>query len=525
MERRERLRTAFVISCLVATACGGGAGGDPENPDPVLQSVATAVTTSLDAVHGDPSAALAAYNQLVWNTFRDGTNPQDVAGRLDEAVLRAYIDARRWDDLLELARVAPDVTLIPAPAIVGASSRSAASHIGEGLPGCGHTKVYFVNGIMNTYESAIHSAHLLAWLVSLEQRSPEFWQTTSFSLFWNPSGLAKIDALEEYCKWFNFGLSSFSVLPTCGASNRSVEEQAHGSCTVGVWDLVEAVNQWIDQGVPTSDVGTDDATRLMNIIMSDVDNGFTVILVPHSQGNFFVQRALELLPDDAAGTRMKSVGVVALASPANYPDNSEYGRFTDFKLDYDILSPWGLATNLTNEFTNSAGVVDRIDPRFRIAVHSFPNSYVGCLQSRSRIIEAILSTRQSLSNRNCSTDWQAAAGTYTCFSPELPADAYWELRLGCNAIWTAFTIAVEIMPDGRMRCVVTRTYRWEGDPTCSDGVDDPPNTWVGEFLGADVPSPTETSHAINPVRVYLEGAEWRAVYTLGVPGPPIVCRK
>jgi hypothetical protein len=338
---------------------------------------------------GDPTQALLDYDAAV-RAIYDGTPDIGQAARaVESSTLESLLATGRWEDLYSMSVNAPDE--LPVPVLPMASQAN-----------CGRTKVYFVNGILSTPFDAVQAKNLLERYtkkaIAESGGDSNKWE---FEYFYNRSGLTDI-AIQAFCAMWGFGFgTTVPQVASCGSTaSASLRQQAHAACANSLgapWDLIEAATQYAQQ-VLTWLPKPGDALRLAARVRSDLATGYRVILVAHSQGNFFAEQALDVLrvddPDCIEHELLLSqrVFVIAVASPALYPHSDVDGAPLWLTLDHDIILnvPGALPASIENELTRSSA--SSADLGFQLEVHSFSSSYLGCEESRRQIIEPIAET-------------------------------------------------------------------------------------------------------------------------------------
>lgn len=173
---------------------------------------------------------------------------------------------------------AASVIRVPASACIGAD-----------------TAVYFANGMLNSFEDARSS--LLTLRLALGQSLPG---NTFFALAFNPSDGALVDLWEAVQQELNSDTSRFyRILGGIDLMPDFIQD--------ALLDIAAGLDRDAVAASPA-------ATAHLNLYQSEVLEGKKVVVVAHSQGNFFtnlVYGALEPL-------EQQSVGVVAVATPANF---------------------------------------------------------------------------------------------------------------------------------------------------------------------------------------------------------------
>lgn len=118
--------------------------------------------------------------------------------------------------------------------------------------------------------------------------------------------------------------------------------------------FIDAALEYLADAFDVTEFTEEVLARLTAQIESQLSAGRKVILVPHSQGNFFVNEAYERLSDEA----QLSVGIVSVATPANVvgDPNRRYGfpyttSFNDLVIQTLVpnLLPWNVFNLITTD--------------------------------------------------------------------------------------------------------------------------------------------------------------------------------
>jgi len=143
--------------------------------------------------------------------------------------------------------------------------------------------------------------------------------------------------------------------------------------------------------------------------IQSVKNGLGVVVVAHSQGNLFVNRAYNDLYSPVEATNYKWVQryfhVLGVASPANNVIglNSPYITFDN---DMIQLVPDSLKTNIINPkryyFKNAAG--EEVETLYSVRAHSFLTSYLATDITRKVILEHISKSVQQ--HKEAQSQWE-----------------------------------------------------------------------------------------------------------------------
>lgn len=416
--RGHIMRGLFVGASLgLVSACGGGQGPAPaavEGTGAALEladapGVRSAMADVLRAAEA-PDAAFEALGARIAEVFAGEPDPQLALARAQMAGLRALVTL---DDMRAYARAAqragPVFSHRDLP-LAGAQSRTAPSPRASLCPETDQgirTIVYYVNGILTPLETAsATTTHLMNRFVLetgyVQGRSDDF-TSMHFKTFHNRSGLESI-LIRVPCGlvgglWGAVAGVAGLLLPGLSGDWQAIVEafeEAMSLCTGvagGVVDVIESTAQFVQQVADTPlDLGG--VAALRSLIEQDVLSGKRVIVVAHSQGNYFTELALQGLGVDDQGPLAASVGVVALASPASYPHRGGYGAFQSFTLERDaiLLVPGAPGDGgFSNPLSDAATT-------YSVGVHDVNQSYLRYAQSRVPIVAAMQAMHRSLTN-------------------------------------------------------------------------------------------------------------------------------
>ncbi|MBL8692824.1 MAG: hypothetical protein JNJ88_01870 [Planctomycetes bacterium] len=302
------------------------------------------------------------------------------------------------EDSLQAMKSAGEIYTLP---IAGSPTLALFASGGAGLcPQDHRTIVYYVNGVLTSPSNATISATHLNYHIR-QALPPDQLDKVEVKLFLNKSGLN--GRLAEGCY---SAIQQFS--PACiladllGGIWNSASDAFEFACEkiqkicgfTGALDFGEALIQWFDQIlVIPIDVG--DAGKLAAAVTQDLLSGHKVVLVGHSQGNFYVQQALSQIPVSLR----PSVGVIAVASPAvNFPAlQAGYFKAVTLVKDVILTVPGSWPANTTNELSNEpCGLVVNSCALQAIAVHAFDTSYLYYSSSRIPIISGVIAAHLGL---------------------------------------------------------------------------------------------------------------------------------
>lgn len=370
--------------------------------------VETAVGSYLDAVAaggGDLAALMTSFAQV----FAVNENPSQAVAAIQAAILASVHSESDMQALLASSSGTGLLVTIPPPT----------SQVpGDGsLEQCGApTTVFYINGVLTPKPTACSTAMSLAWSLSI--LDPAFTSEVKVRLFYNPSGLSA-GTLDSVC---NVGLPIEAALSLGGAFTQFLTDALAkaaelfatlcksllGSTAVdALVDFLgegEALSQWLNQ-VLAKPADSALVAEFRDVIRQELDSGRNVVIVAHSQGNFYAQEALSQLTSE----ERQAVGVVAIATPANYPQQASYGYFDQFTLVGDIILavPGAPAATIANELSTASICPNLIPPvpllapicfMQAVTIHAIDESYLASSLSRIPILAALVGAIESVDN-------------------------------------------------------------------------------------------------------------------------------
>jgi len=341
----------FTLACLVACGGSGGGGGDPSPPSDIDLGVVAAANAVLDNATA-PDGALTDFAAEVSRIYRDTSELNAASDMVTRSWLAALQNGADFQALWQSMENAGGDVSIQALATDSCNA--------------GGT-VFYVNGILNEHVDAANAR--AKFLGVLHTRNPNT-PACALKLFYNKSGLSNI-GIQIFCHMFGL----------VGKYLFEWRETHARTCIDGLGftaDLSEAFAQWREQVQRKPDLSDPDIVQFRQQIRAELAKGKVIFLVGHSQGNFFIQQAI----DGLSVADRQSVGVLAIASPANYPNQDSYGSFRYFTLENDAILtvPGALSATGANEWSRQ-GNADGF------AVHSFIDSYLGFQESREAILD------------------------------------------------------------------------------------------------------------------------------------------
>lgn len=245
------------------------------------------------------------------------------------------------------------------------------------------TVVVFGNGIMNTKKDATRSKNLLKEVLRATL-TPEEFGKLEFKVAYNHT-YGRISDLYE------------SLKQQVSADNVSI---SFWRWLGGQEVLPDVVQRAILSTVTRFDFSTmvapEDLSNHLALYRAKILAGKKVLVVSHSQGNFFANAAYELLYNGASPIPLKSFGIVSVATPANYVGGN--GPYTTLAEDGlieavriatlpGVLPP--LPPNITN-ILSDAIVADWEG-------HSFMDAYMASgSRSVAKIVPDIINTMNGL---------------------------------------------------------------------------------------------------------------------------------
>lgn len=207
----------------------------------------------------------------------------------------------------------------------------------------GGTLVVFGNGIMNSSDDAKASLERLDRELKATL-TPAEYNNLSFDLAYNQSYGAMSDlyeSLKQKMLTDNVAISFWRWLEGSEAVPATVRDE------------MKRINASFDF---STRVGTADLNNHITLYRSKILEGKKVVVVSHSQGNFFANAAYTTLHSGVNPISSNSFGIVSVANPASYVGGN--GSYTTVSEDIVIATPPGvlppLSPNVTN--TNSGAV-------------------------------------------------------------------------------------------------------------------------------------------------------------------------
>ncbi len=354
--RRSVARRACRAAALAVLLGLGSACGESETEEPLTDMGLTDAAAAVLSTPNNPDAALRAYQSEVARVLARSSDSEQAARLLYLSPL-AHLDAQTADAFATLDQTVDGRVYSTA----FATARSKDGVTGFATPLCteevdqARTVVYFVNGVGNTIFEA------LASLEMLEKETKSFFSgPVEFRLFYNASGARSPEA-----ECSHYGLVIHDPRIT-GSMKERIEAAAARRCKdtslrAQFEDFGEAALQLLDPDLSRPEPLL--TRRLQELVLSDVVSGKKVLLVAHSQGNFYVNAALSIMPSrspDGAGSPAPSIGVVAVASPIQYLAVNSTFQVRQVQLWGDIIQAVPGAPNSTVENESSQGVRNRI---------------------------------------------------------------------------------------------------------------------------------------------------------------------
>ncbi len=400
-----------LVAWLALAACGGSdaPAGPPADPfalpaappaDPLVVDAALDVFASAT----QPDAALDALQREIRAVYDNTANPLSASRAVRRSLLEAAIESNDLAALQAAFENAGNVFEIPSNAgdpLAPEGGLCGASSDGES------TIVYYINGVFTAPWEALNTKESLRALML--GQFPADAADMNFRLYYNRSGLRPDSLSSRVCNALDGGLESAAQscsvtwIPLCAVLNAAelINDwlRLRDLClaTGHLPDFIQSVNQWLNvlSGTlipsPLSQLETE---QFAAAIGQDVLSGKKVIVVAHSQGNFFTEAALGLLP---AFVR-DSVGVVAIAPPTDYSNAGTFGYFDYSLLENDIIRciPFTLLPpNVDNAVSRNASCMCCDDGKL---VHSIDDSYLGWPQTRWQIASQIRAAYLGTSN-------------------------------------------------------------------------------------------------------------------------------
>lgn len=335
--RSNLLRAHFPRMCQAMMALGLGIGcqSEPREASEVQadEQLVAAIREALAAPE-TPEDALRAYQERVGEVLREHD-----AAEADAIAAASLLEAiEDEDDLQALARLTERVNgrvyVTPEPRASGGSAEP--RELTAVCPGVGEPNVvYFVNGIgTGIFEALDHSVNLMN---AVKRFDGGF--DGSFRLFYNASGP---DGHEAVCNELGLKLDREDLPEDTRTRVRAVAE-AWCDETGIVLDFAQALGQYLSviRGEEHDSALTE---NLVDLTVADVMGGKKVIVVAHSQGNFYARELADALAtvETPSGetSPARAIGIVSTASPVSFDARlrSALGGFSSVQVRRDVIT-------------------------------------------------------------------------------------------------------------------------------------------------------------------------------------------
>jgi hypothetical protein len=132
------------------------------------------------------------------------------------------------------------------------------------------------------------------------------------------------------------------------------------------FDLAQLVYNWKYK------INTSELNQHVEKYREAILQGQKVLVVSHSQGNFYTNLARQMLANQKPAIPMQSFGIFAVATPANNVGTKENPYLTNH-LDIINLVPSALAANWTLRSSENRKIIDNIGS---ISAHNFTGTYL-----------------------------------------------------------------------------------------------------------------------------------------------------
>lgn len=383
-------RFALAVAVVGGWIFAGGSGCPPVAPSGSQDDAAVVVT--LDEAQASLQGALSRF------VIED--DPAAAATELDEAAAQLFAASDDVDELID-ASIATLTQTVDTPeqydrlmdqsipmagrsggtvetgGVAEPAARLAAA-CGDGSP----TVVVFINGVNNSYQEFKSSQMALAKLI---ENNPK---PITVDGFYNVSGKDRERALfgGYLCPFFCFFVEATNPLSLVVDVGEFCQNVCAGVGAL-VGDGAQTILQKFQELVQYAPISSE-AAAFGQFVKHYVDQGFTVIVVCHSQGNLMTQQALDSIKaaDGMFDPATDSVGVIAVASPtsASAPFASFEGNTVRLTIENELVTlvPGTIEPNVPDQ-TGLSGL------SAVVARHSFNDSYLKNTVARQAIIDAV----------------------------------------------------------------------------------------------------------------------------------------
>lgn len=268
----------------------------------------------------------------------------------------------------------------------------------EPCPAVARTSLYFANGI-NTPIPADAKDGLYALADALDSQGPIPSACLETNIAYNSSNGQLLDLFQSYQQFFADNtsqlwrwLSGLDPLPDWFQQQLS--------------DLSREINvgSYVDD--------TDLQSHVQNYFDDIINRHRKVIIVAHSQGNFYANEAYNILTTGTAPVAASRLSVVAVATPAGIVAGN--GPYTTLQGDLILIVPGSLPANTEPDGTPC------VPPLLTPACHAFVGSYLTGTASRPRIVTHVESA----------------------IPPNVPPTAHFKLVVGSHTVFDGSGVAI-----------------------------------------------------------------------------------
>ena len=244
----------------------------------------------------------------------------------------------------------------------------------------GGAKIYFGNGVMNTFDDAVISSWLLEQAVK--------------------SQIGQSKSIDQACLSFDVAYDS-EFLNSSGVPQKIIDAALQIAVSSGLQKTAELVAKiwmwfsntigaptWFDQGVQNvlttaTVIFQPDLQTQLSGYNNDISAGNKSIVVAHSQGNLYANEAYNKLQPTPV-----QFNLISVATPADHVAGG--GPYVTLTNDIITLVPTSLGANINNNPAPGAPCSSPVNLFTRLACHAFDTSYLPGINSGPAIVSHVI---------------------------------------------------------------------------------------------------------------------------------------
>lgn len=302
MKMIKSIPTLFLL--LLIFGCRGDKS-EPTFEDEIITEFEKILTGT------NPAESATEINEVINNVIHS-EGIDSAIGLLDDIENSFIEDDRKNADLIKASAKIPQILITYSPNYMDSTPKN----ISRGLfdpeeydTAASINTVIYVNGINTSYID--FQKDVAKFYKMLEPKQVE--HSISLIALWNPSALMA-NMLEE-----------------------NIQDATHTDIGKDFWEecTVQKLNEWITASKEKSELKSEmlfTQNILVNFLSKEIQTGKNIIIVPHSQGNLYVDRSLLYMEEN--GLDLTNVHVIETGSPADsMPSSVSNDVFYEIKFD------------------------------------------------------------------------------------------------------------------------------------------------------------------------------------------------